>query len=267
MKFLDVVYHHRLFFCGNVVQFDDLFDHLVRIESLGLQCQPAVFDLANQKDFFGERLQVVGAAVDGLPAGLRIAGIRALVQQFCVPVEDEKLVAQFMKQQVVQFNRPVLLVVQRLDPVFQVNRLAPAPDQVACLQQNFAYRIGFGQKRIGTELETAILVVRRVQCREHDNRNAGNAGVGMLPKQFADLPAVQVRQHDVEQHQVRVVAADRSAGAQAIFSPQNHVTRFVQRVGERFEDLGFVFDNQNPGGNAWCRHRIQLLRFGFFRMA
>ncbi len=70
----------------------------------------------------------------------------------------------------------------------------------------------------------------------------------MLTKQLADLPAIQIGKHDVQQNQVRFFNADNPAGCQAIFSTQDTEAGLVQGMSEWFQNFRFIFDDQYTPG-------------------
>ena len=77
------------------------------------------------------------------------------------------------------------------------------------LQEHRVERLG--QVVLGAELDAAHHAVHLVQRRDHEDRDVAQRGIGLEPLEHGI--AVQVRHHDVEQHEVDGGAASTSSAA------------------------------------------------------
>ena len=84
--------------------------------------------------------------------------------------------------------------------------------------------------------------------------------------EFGDVPhqldAVGIGQHEIQQHQMRLLGADNGRQLRVIARHQRGVARLGERVAREAQHLGVVVDDQHPGGPARFRVRAGRARIG-----
>ena len=172
---------------------------------------------------------------------------------------------------------PVDLEVARLEVLLPVRGIAPLapPGHRADPRDQLARREGLGDVVVGAHLEAEDLVPLFHAAGDHDHGNA--AGLGILLEPPTDLPAVELRHHDVEQDDVGLVLARALEGVGAI-PDQDHVVAFLgQVVADELGHVLLVLDHEDAaarfGRFRWsglrgappCRHRRVGLPHGSCR--
>ena len=112
--------------------------------------------------------------------------------------------------------------------------------------EQLAYRERFGQIVVGTRGEAGDLVILRATGREHQNWQER----ARLPQTSADLDAVEIGQHEIEEHKVECLsgpALDR--GLPQLFG-DHIVVRGRQEVGQPFAKRRFILDDQYAHASA-----------------
>ena len=117
-------------------------------------------------------------------------------------------------------------------------RLGPFPQCAANPGQQFFNGKGLGDIVIGAHVQTGHLVHNRVPGRQHDDRH------GAFPAQTADhFHTGQLRQHDVQQHQIKLAAEGQLQTGAAIGSLADGVALMTQLQFQKPGDGLFVFYN------------------------
>jgi hypothetical protein len=70
---------------------------------------------------------------------------------------------------------------------------------------------GFGQVVVGTGVQTSNPILNRIPCGEHDDRRPDS----ILPQEPAGLEAIEIGQHDVQNHGVLTRGPDHPEGVVA----------------------------------------------------
>jgi hypothetical protein len=121
-------------------------------------------------------------------------------------------------------------------------RRPAAPQQGPHPRQQLGEGKGLDQVVVGTELQSLHTVVHLVARREEQDRQIRI----LAPHAAEDLPAVQTRQHDVQDHQVIVPAGGQMQTVEAVARQVDDEARLGQSLAQIIARLGLVLDDQNP---------------------
>ena len=97
-----------------------------------------------------------------------------------------------------------------------------------------------GEVVVGTELEAQQLVELVVARGEHDDRDGR-----VTPKLAGDVEAVEPRQPEVEDDEIRAALADRRQRRRAVAGRQHREARVLEVVAGERGDLRFVVDDED----------------------
>ncbi|MNH09963.1 hypothetical protein D3C79_694260 [compost metagenome] len=120
---------------------------------------------------------------------------------------------------------------------------AAAAQQCAYPGQQHPWLARFGHVVVGAHLQAQHLVMAVVAGGQHQDRQ----GLGLGAQQPAHLQAIEAGQHQVEDHQVRLVAP---GFAQHMVATGNHIDTEVvalQVAGDQFGQGAVIFDQENIG--------------------
>ncbi len=104
---------------------------------------------------------------------------------------------------------------------------------------------------VGALAQTGDLVVQLALGGEHDDR-----GLGLGPDGAAHAPAVQHRQHNIQQHQIRLHTAEQLHALAAVGGDLHLIALLFQVEPEQIRNIMIILHNQNLRG-----HRSSLLVF------
>jgi len=121
------------------------------------------------------------------------------------------------------------------------DRLSGPTEQRTHAGDKLAGREGLREVIVGTELEPNYLVELGIARREHQDGH-----IALLPDAAAHLEAVEIGQHDVEEHDVRPALMERLEAAFAVLSRENLEAFLAQRVTERVTQIRVVVDENDP---------------------
>jgi hypothetical protein len=127
-----------------------------------------------------------------------------------------------------------------------------APSESPETREQLIDRKRFGQVVIGAGVQPVNAVVQRIACCQHEHRRLP-AGSTVSP---ADLEAVQIRQSQIEYHEI--VRAHRKglergpARVYVINCPRNLPEGTAEEVGQ----LRLVFDDQDAHGTLFARRNM-----------
>ena len=102
-----------------------------------------------------------------------------------------------------------------------------------------------GDVVVGAELEADHLVDLGVLGREHDDRHAG-----LGPDDPAHLDARQLRQHQVEQDEVRPLGAEQRERLAAVGGGDGPVPLELERLDQGLAERGLVVHDEDRAGHA-----------------
>jgi hypothetical protein len=119
-----------------------------------------------------------------------------------------------------------------------------APDDRPDARDQLARREGLGDVVVGAQLEAEHLVALLDTARHHDHGDRRRVGVLLEPA--ADLPAVELGHHDVEQDDVRPGLPGAPEGVGAV-GDARHLPAFLRQVvADQLGDVGLVLDDEDP---------------------
>ena len=195
-------------------------------------------------------------------AALAVKGIAPDLLQQLVPGEDPAAGPEQHAEQLkfLQRQRNVLAVCldetglrtdpQAVDPIFLRSAALPGPPQQGLDPgQQLHHPEGLGQIIVRPQLQPQHLVIFAAPGREHDHRRQGGLPGGAEP--FQDGKPVFLRQHDVQQHQLRRLpgeGAPKGGGRVEAFRVEAGA---VQRVDHKLPDAAFVFQQIDHGGTSF----------------
>ena len=104
---------------------------------------------------------------------------------------------------------------------------------------------------VRAELQTEHLVERLALGREHDDRLFGR-----LADLAADLPAVEAGQHDIQQHQIRLLFMEALQRGLAVVENDGLISVLFQIQPQQLADIGIVVDDHD---SFRCHEMILLL--------
>ncbi len=109
-------------------------------------------------------------------------------------------------------------------------------------RQELTNRKGLGQIVVGARLEPGDLVVLGSAGGEHQDRQQRSR----TAQATADLDAVEIRQHEIEEHEVEGLAGAAVDRGSPVFQGDDIIPRRAQKVGETLAQSPFVLDDENP---------------------
>ena len=124
---------------------------------------------------------------------------------------------------------------------------APAKDHPDFLQQD-RHGEGLGHVVVDIQAEAPELLRLSVQSREHQNGH-----LGLASDLRADPEAVDFRQHDIQQDQVKRLGAEQVQGRRAVSGHSSRIARVLQIGAQQLLQLRLVlhdqysFHQQSPG--------------------
>jgi len=124
---------------------------------------------------------------------------------------------------------------------------AQAPQHALDARHQFARVEGLGDVVVGAHFEAGHALVLAGHGAEQDHRRGA-----VLGQVAAQRQAVFAGQHDVEHHQVDLLAAQDDAGGGGVGSGQDFEIVAAQEGGQRVADIGVVVDHQDAGGCLLC---------------
>jgi hypothetical protein len=99
---------------------------------------------------------------------------------------------------------------------------------------------------VSPERQSADAIFLQAACRQDDHRDAGGT-IGERPADFEPVGAV--RQHQVEQQQIRREPLDRRERLVAVVARFDHEPFVLQIVAQQSRDCLVVFDDQHAFGH------------------
>ena len=99
---------------------------------------------------------------------------------------------------------------------------------------------GFDHVVIGTKLKTEYLIKGFAFGGNHDNGFGGN-----LADFTADLPTVKLGQHNIEEHQVRLLLTECFNCRCAVICDNNVEALFLDIESEQLADIGVIINDKN----------------------
>ena len=118
-------------------------------------------------------------------------------------------------------------------------RQSPAQDGAQSRQQ-LARLEGLGKIVVRTEFETHDTIQRIAARREHEHRH-----VGLRAQAAAQIEAIGIRQHEIEDHRVEGFRCDQLHGTRAGAGARGAKARLAQVVGDHRGEAGIIFDEQD----------------------
>jgi hypothetical protein len=106
-----------------------------------------------------------------------------------------------------------------------------------------------GHVVVGTELQPHDLVKLRVLGRQHDDRDTGFGA-----DDAGDLHAGQLRQHDVEEHQIGSLSAEPGERLATIRGGDDPIAVDLERVDQGLAQRRFVFHDQDRSCHRCFEH-------------
>ena len=97
---------------------------------------------------------------------------------------------------------------------------------------------------VGTELEPHDAIDRLLARGQHDDGQARRSLVPLQPP--ADLDAVHVREHEVEENQIERLGRDLLQRLHAVLREHDPISRSLERAVEQAPQIGLVLDDQDP---------------------
>ena len=122
---------------------------------------------------------------------------------------------------------------------------ACSPEQRPDAGRQLLRRERLGEVVVGARLEPGDDVVGVVAGRDHDDRH-----VARLAQRAAQLEPVDARQHDVDQHDVGGLAAERLERVLAAGGLLDGPALVLERQLHRRADALVVLDGQDPGSHS-----------------
>ena len=104
---------------------------------------------------------------------------------------------------------------------------------------------GFGQVVVGAGVEATDLVLRSAKGRQHQNRNS--CGAVIAPQALTQGQTVDLREHQVEQDQIRCVLQGKGLTLDAVFSTLNVEAAVLEMATDQVAHVAVVFDQQDAG--------------------
>src|SRR5438477_9482273 len=152
---------------------------------------------------------------------------------------------------------PIDLEVADLDLDLAPDRIdASAARDRADPGDELARREGLGHVVVGADLEAEDLVTLLDAAGDHDDGNG--AGLGVLLEATADLPAVQLGHHDVEQDEVGARLVRLPDGLGASGGDDDVVTFLAEVVAEELRDVALVLDDEHATGGMAGRSAFHV---------
>ena len=111
-------------------------------------------------------------------------------------------------------------------------------------RDQLARRERLGDVVVGAQLEAEHLVALVHTPRHHDHGDA--AGLGVLLEAAADLPAVELGHHDVEEDHVGLAVPGVAHGIGAVAQDGDVVAFLVEVEADQLRDVLLVLDHQDP---------------------
>ena len=131
--------------------------------------------------------------------------------------------------------------------------------------QHLAKGRGLREKGIGPVLDPLNSYVLIAEVGEHNNRRSGELGVIMAADRAAHRPAIQDRQHEIEQNTVGPDGLDHSAAFATVTRNLGLEAPALQTVGQEIGDVLLVLDNKDRWEICGLSDRENGLDFhGFF---
>jgi len=155
----------------------------------------------------------------------------------------------------------------RLDRSAAARRRRP-PQHGVDPRQQFARAERLRDVVVGTSLETRDLVVLIGPRGEHDHRQVLSVLVAL--DRAGEFEAALVRQHPVDQHQVRAMVGNTGAGARAVLGLAHVEASATQPEGDHVANGFLVLDDQyllaghdasTPGGGIAAELRTRIMTF------
>src|SRR5262245_52747575 len=120
--------------------------------------------------------------------------------------------------------------------------LSRAPENCLHSRKKFADAERFGHIVVGSHLQTPDLVVILSFCRKHDDRSIEF----LSPDFLADLIAIDVRQHQIENDAIRLFPSQELQSLFPGSRSNNIVTLKLENIPEPASHFLLVFNNQDP---------------------
>ena len=124
----------------------------------------------------------------------------------------------------------------------------------------FADKERFDDVVVGTQFEADDAVGFRGARGEEDDGGLGEFGV--VPDAFADIEAVGIGEHDVEQNQIGANSAAKVDGATPGLRAGEGEALFLEVVLEKRVKVGVVFDQNNSFCHGYLRLAVITLQKG-----
>ena len=130
-------------------------------------------------------------------------------------------------------------------------RVRPA-QQRAHARDEFVGAERLGDVVVGAELEPDDAVGLFGAGGQHDDRQGGRGRIGA--ERTADLEAVEAREHQIEQQEIRLAAPQRRQHVGAARNLIHRKARAREAAGEEHRDIGVVFDDEHTCGLTGSAH-------------
>lgn len=154
-----------------------------------------------------------------------------------------------------EVRRPLALPFQGPQPALPLP-LGPAlTGAVADLENDLGHREGLGHVVVRAHLQAPHPLLGLPKGRQDQDRGARDPGVRVAPDHAADLPPLQVREHQVQEHHVGPLGPDQAACPQPVVGRERAKPGPGQVVLQHLGHVRLVLHDQNG-----CRlHRDGLL--------